>query len=151
MTPAVKTSPARHRPAPAAQAPTAMRLAPSTTQITPTAITNHRNTSSTLVRNDDDRCTISNDFAHGLAHFRGIEAHHDDGVGTHDGRVAHHPIDRLPASLLQQLRIFVNLAAGDRAQSGHDVAADAAAPHHDSKALSDGFLHTMPRNMFGGR
>jgi hypothetical protein len=38
--------------------------------------------------------------------------------------------------LLDHLGIFGNLAAGDRAQACHDVAADAAAPHHDAEALS---------------
>src|SRR6266436_2554025 len=106
---------------------------------------------STFVRHEHDSGAIGNDFAHGLAHFGGIEAHHDDTVGAHGGRVSYHSVDGLPAGLFQQLRIFMNLAAGDRAQPGHDIAADAAAAHDDSKTLSDGLLHAVPRNMFRRR
>src|SRR5215471_20162819 len=57
---------------------------------------------------NDDRCTISHDFAHGLAHLRRIEAHHDHGIRAHGGCVSNHPIDRLSACLLQELRVFVD-------------------------------------------
>src|SRR3954447_11726302 len=38
--------------------------------------------------------------------------------------------------LLAQLRIFMDLAADDRAQTGNDVAADPPAAHNDPEALS---------------
>src|SRR6516162_8934809 len=78
---------------------------------------------------------IGDDLAHGLADLGGIEAHHDDGVGAHGRRVLHHAVDGVAPRLLQQSRVFMDLAADDGAKPRDDIAADAAAAHHDTEAL----------------
>lgn len=45
--------------------------------------------------------------------------------------------------LLKQLCIFVDLAADDRAQPGHDVAADPATAYDNSKALPFDLAHPV--------
>src|SRR6185295_3288898 len=100
----------------------------------------------TLIRHEDDGRAIGDDFAHALAHFGGIEAHHDDGVRAHGGGVAHQPVHSLAPGLLEQLRVFVDFTAGDRTQAGHDIAADAAASHDDAESLADRLLYPISRN-----
>src|SRR6516164_2374546 len=78
---------------------------------------------------------IGDDLAHGLADLGGIEAHHDDGVSAHGGCVLHHAVHGMAPRLLQQSRVFMDLAADDGAKPRHEIAADAAAAHHNTEAL----------------
>src|SRR3954451_10395834 len=73
---------------------------------------------------------IGDDLAHGLADLRGIEAHHDDGIGTHGRGILDHPVDGMAPRLFQQSRIFMDLAADDGAKPGDDIAPDTPAAHH---------------------
>ena len=58
------------------------------------------------------------------------------GVRAHRRRVLHQPVDRAAPRLFEELGIFVDLPADDRAQPGHNVAAETAAAHDDAKALA---------------
>src|SRR5215472_5728348 len=75
---------------------------------------------------EDHGRAVGDDLAHGLADLGGVEAHHDDAVGPHGGGVLDQPVDRLAAGLLEELGVFVDLAAHDGAEAGHDVAAEPA-------------------------
>jgi hypothetical protein len=44
----------------------------------------------------------------------------------------------------------VDLATDDRAQPGHDVAAEATAPDNDAKALALNLRHLVAGDIFGG-
>src|SRR5580693_19176 len=91
-------------------------------QSAPTAMTMLRSIAGRL---DDRRGAIGHDLAHRLSHLGGIETHHDDGIRTHRGRVAHHAVDGLAPRLFEQLRVFV------------DLAADPARAHHDAEDLAE--------------
>src|SRR4051794_21131084 len=93
-----------------------------------------------LVRDDDDGRAVSDDLGHRVRHLRAVEAERDDRVGAHHRCVLDHPVDRLAARVLEQARVFVDLAAADRAQAGHDVAADAAAADDKAEDMALGFL-----------
>ena len=62
-----------------------------------------------------------------MADLGGIEAHHHDSVRLHETRVFHQAIHGVAARLLEELRVLGDLAPDERAQPGHDVAAEAAA------------------------
>src|SRR5271163_3432862 len=93
---------------------------------------------------------IGHDLAHGLADLGGIEAHHDDAVGAHSGRVLHEAVDGLAAGLFQELRIFVDLAAHDGAQARHDVAGDPARADDDAKDLAQRLFGVIAGDAFCG-
>src|SRR5215472_12424593 len=97
---------------------------------------------------NDDRGAIRNDFAHCLAHLRGIEAHHDHGVRAHRRCVSYHPVDGLSPRLFQKLRVFMNLTAHDRTQAGDDVATKAARPHDDAENLAESLAGAMTGYVF---
>jgi hypothetical protein len=50
---------------------------------------------------------------------------------------------------LEELGVFVDLAADDRAQPGHDVAAEPAAAHDDPEALALDLGDAVMRDVFG--
>src|SRR6266480_2416111 len=52
---------------------------------------------------------VGDDLAHRRADFRGIEPHHDDGVGAHGGGILNQPVDGVAPRLLQQAGIFIDL------------------------------------------
>ncbi len=52
--------------------------------------------------------------------------------------------------LFEQLGVFVDLAADDRAQPGHDVAADPAAADDDAKALALDLDDPVVGDVLGG-
>jgi class 3 adenylate cyclase len=99
---------------------------------------------------DHRRRPVGNDFAHRLADLGRIEAHHQHGVGAHHGGVAYQAIDGVAARLFEQLGVFVDLAADDRAQSGHDVAAETAASDDNAKALPLGLDDPVAGDGLGG-
>jgi hypothetical protein len=51
--------------------------------------------------------------------------------------------------LFEQLGVFVDLAADDRAQPGHDVAAEPAASDNDAKTLTLDFEHPVMGDVLG--
>src|SRR3954468_13589350 len=122
--------------------PTTSATRPHTMAATPTAMTELRS----IVGLQDCGGAVSHDLAHVLADLRGVETHHDDGVRSHRGRVAHQPVHRLPASLFQELGVFVDLPAGDGAQAREDVAAQPARTHHHAEHLAQRLLHPLPRH-----
>ena len=99
---------------------------------------------------DDRRRPIGNDLAHCLTDLGRIETHHQDRIGAHHRGVFNQAIDRVTARLLEQQGIFVDLAADDRAQPGHDVATEAAAPDDDAKALTLDLGYLVAGDVFGG-
>src|SRR5215469_7467904 len=94
---------------------------------------------------------IGDDLAHGLADLGGIETHHDDGVGTHGRGVLHHAVDGVAPRLLQQSRVFMDLAAHDGAKPRHEIAADAPAAHHDTEALPLHLPNPLSRDPLASR
>ena len=70
------------------------------------------------------------------------------GVGAHRGGVSHEPVDRMATRLFEQLGVFVDFAADDRAQPGHDVAAEPAAAHDNPKALTFNLGHPVTADIF---
>src|ERR1700761_2011057 len=100
-------------------------------------------------RIDDDGSAVGHDLAHGLAHLRGVEAHHHDGIGLHQARILDHPVDRVAPRFLEHLGVFHDLTAGEGAQAGHDVASETAAAHDDAEDLALGFPDSMPGDIFG--
>src|SRR5438093_447413 len=94
------------------------------------------------------RCR-SDDLAHRLPDFRGVKAHRDDRVGAHHGRIFGQTIDCLASRVLEQVGVFMNLAADNRAQPGHHVAAEPAAADDDAKALSLDLDYAVTRNILG--
>jgi hypothetical protein len=56
----------------------------------------------------------------------------------------------MAARFFQQLGVLRNLAAAERAQAGHDVAADAAAAHHHAEDLALGLPHAVAGDVFTG-
>src|SRR5271170_3605666 len=85
---------------------------------------------------DQGRSAVGDDLAHRLPDLGRIEAHHQDRVGPHRRRVLDKAVDRMTPRLFKQLGVFADLAADDRAQPGHDVAAEPAAAHNDAKTLA---------------
>jgi hypothetical protein len=71
--------------------------------------------------------TIGDDLAHRLSDLRGVEAHHQDRVGAHHRRILHQTVHCLAARVLEQMAVFVDLTAYNRAQPGRDVAAEPTA------------------------
>src|SRR4029077_3736724 len=95
------------------------------------------------------RGAVGDDFAHGLADFRGVKTHHHHRVGLHEARILDHAIDCLAAGELEQLGVFLDLTAHDRAQAGENVAAEAAAADDDPEDLTLDFPHALSGNVFG--
>jgi hypothetical protein len=71
--------------------------------------------------------------------FGGIATHCHDAVGAHGRGVPHQAIDGVAASFFQYLRVLGDLAALERPQTRHDVAAQPAAAHRQAKCLSPWF------------
>src|SRR6185312_16522373 len=94
--------------------------------------------------------TVGHDLAHHLADLVGVEAHHDDGVGAHGLGVLHHAVHGVAARFLQQGGVFDDLAAHDGTQAGHDIAAEAAAPHHHPEHLALHFLDAIADDVLSG-
>src|SRR6185312_3183610 len=93
--------------------------------------------------------SVSDDFTHRLSDLGGIESHHHDRVRLHECRIAHHAVDGVATSLLEQLCVFADLPADDGAQSGHDVAAQTAAPHHHAEDLALHFAYPVAGHILG--
>src|SRR3954470_14824043 len=75
------------------------------------------------VRRDDDRCPVGDDLAHGAGQLGAVEAHRQDRVRAEQRAVRDKPVERLAAGVLEQARVLVDLAAAERAEAGHQVAA----------------------------
>src|SRR5205085_9873331 len=59
-----------------------------------------------------------------------------------------HAVDRVATRLLQQLGVFLDLAATQGAQARHDVAAQAAAAHDQAEDLALRLDHLITGNVF---
>jgi hypothetical protein len=70
-------------------------------------------------------------------------------VGAHHGRVLHQPVHGMPPRLFEQGGVFVNLAAHDRAEPCHDVAAEPSRAHDDAETLAKRLFHAITRYAFG--
>src|SRR5579885_367594 len=152
MTPRVSMSPSAREPTTSGGGPALARApAPKISARVPTPTSIARSTGSGAFRLQDDGRAISDDLAHGLADLRGIETHHDHAVGPHGRGVLDHAVDRLAPRFLQRAGVFVDLATDDRAQPGHEIAADAAAAHDHPEALSLDLSYPLPRDAFTGR
>jgi len=57
-------------------------------------------------------------------------------------------VNGVAARFLQELCVFGDLAADQRSQTGHDVAAQSATADHDAKYLSLDFLDAVTRHVF---
>src|SRR5437588_9550565 len=99
---------------------------------------------------DDRGCAISHDLGHCLAHLRGIEAHHHDRIGAHGSSVLDHPVDRVAAGILDEACVLDDLATAECTKARQDVAAQAAASHHDSEHLAESLLDLITGRAFGG-
>src|SRR3954469_5805505 len=77
---------------------------------------------------DDDRRSVRNDLGHRSRELAAVEAHRDHRVGAHQRGVLHQPIEGLPTRVLEELGVFVDLAAAERPEPGDQVAGEAAAP-----------------------
>src|SRR6266446_10132872 len=99
---------------------------------------------------NDRRGPIRDDFRHRLTKLRGVEAHHDDRIGAHGARVLDHAVNRVAACVLDEARVLDDLAAPDRPQAGHDVAAQAAAAHNDPEHLPQSLLYLVAGWALGG-
>src|SRR6185437_15450220 len=75
--------------------------------------------------------------------LRRVEAHGKDRVRPHRRRVRDHPIDRLPAGILQQRGVLVDLATAEGTQECDDVTTQSATSHHDAEYLAPGFDHPL--------
>ena len=93
------------------------------------------------VRGDDDRGPVGDDLAHRARQLGAVEAHREDGVRAEQRRVLDEPVEGLAAGVLEQARVLVDLAAAERAEAGHQVAAETAAaddePEDHPLALDD--------------
>src|SRR6516162_9051163 len=90
------------------------------------------------VRDDDHRGPVGDDLRHALAELRAVEAHRDHGVRAHQDGVLDHAVERLTAGVLEQLRVFVDLAADEGPEAGGDVAGEAAAADDEPEDLAAG-------------
>src|SRR5215469_2900632 len=99
---------------------------------------------------EHDGRAVSDDLAHGLADLGGIETHHDHGVSTHRGGIAHKPIDGMPARLFEKLRVFLDFAADERAKPRHDIAAEPTRTHDHSETLAQCLFDTLARYALRG-
>src|SRR3972149_601672 len=62
-------------------------------------------------------------LAHGGPQLAAVEPHADHRIGAHQGRVLHHPIERLAPGVLEKFGVFPDLATDQRSQAGRDIAA----------------------------
>jgi len=53
------------------------------------------------------------------------------------------------ARLLEELRVLADLTADERAEPGHDVAAEAAASYDDTEYLTLDLAHPVTRDVLG--
>src|SRR5580698_837088 len=92
---------------------------------------------------------VGHDLAHGLSDLRGVETHHDNAVAAHGGCVLDEAVDGLAARLFEELGVFVDLAADQRAQACDDIAAQPAGADDDAKNLTQSLLHLIAGDPFG--
>src|SRR5712671_4313667 len=88
------------------------------------------------ILDDHDGRAVGDDLRHRAGQLGAVEAHRDDRVGAHQGRVLDQPIEGLPAGVLEQRRVLLDLAATDRAKAGDQVAREAATPDDDPEGLA---------------
>ncbi len=75
----------------------------------------------------DDGRAVGHDLAHRARQRGAVVAHRDDRVGADQRRVRDESIEGLSAGVLEEAGVLVDLAAAERAELGHEVAADASA------------------------
>src|SRR5690349_7567528 len=129
------------RPAPGTASmaiPASIRSTPKTT-ISPRTIVLTRLLRRRLrgrVRLDNHGGPVGDDLGHRRGHLGAVEAHRDHRVGAHEGCVLDQSVERLAAGVLEQLGVLMDLAAGERAQPGHDVAGEAPRPDDEPEGLA---------------
>ena len=112
------------------------------------------------VGGDHDGRPVGDDLAHRARQLGAVEAHRQDRVGAEQRGVLDQPVERLAAGVLEQAGVFVDLAAAERAEAGHQVAAQPAAADDEAEdhplALGDavageiGVVTTIMRAPRGG-
>ena len=80
------------------------------------------------------RGAVGDDLGELLTDLGGVEADGDRSVGTEQARILDHPIDRVPATVLEQLGVFGYLAAAKRLERCGDAAGESHAANHESVA-----------------
>src|SRR5829696_2270948 len=88
------------------------------------------------VGRDDHRGAIRDDLGHRAGEPAGVEAHRDDRIRPHQGRVLDESVERLAAGVLEQLGVLVNLAPGEGPKAGDEVPGEASRSHDEPEGLA---------------